>query len=112
LIAWCKEELHLHHTLRCGDVLTGDRPADRGLMYTDRVGDLHHRHRFKKGCAFIQKIALPFNNLDGDVQDGLLPLMDAFYQKLATPDFFSDVVSDFTAVAALRHQISVGFVDP
>ncbi len=81
-------------------------------MHTDRVCDLHHRHRFEEGGPVIQKVALPFYDLDRNIQDGLLPLMDAFDQKLTTPDFFSNVVSDFTAVPALRHQISISLVNP
>ena len=72
-------------------------------------------------CAMVMgfRCATPFSmnsrwrlhNLPRDVQDGLLPLVQALDEKFSGADFFADVILHLGVILALRHQILVGVAD-
>ena len=111
LIAGREKIFHLEHALRRGHVFAGDGAADGGLVHADRVGDLHHRHRFQLRRAVIEEIALPRNDLVRDVRNRLLALVDRFDQEFSASDFIADVILHFAAIAVLRHDVLVGVAD-
>ncbi len=80
-------------------------------MHADRICDLHHRHRLEERRPSLEKLALPFHDLVGNVGNGLLTLMDRLDQKFAAPDLVANVILHFAAVAVLRHDVFVGIAD-
>jgi hypothetical protein len=47
----------------------------------------------RKRPAFLHELALAFDQLVADVQNGLLPLLQALDQEFSRPDFFPDVLA-------------------
>ena len=81
-------------------------------MHADDFGDLHHRQWFEGGHAFVHEFALAFYDLARNVQNRLLPLVQALDQKFSGADFFADVIANFRRILALGHQIFVSVADP
>ena len=76
-------------------VFTGYGAAHRGFMHADDFGHLHHRQRLEEGDAFVHELALSLHDFVSDVQNSLLPLVQALDQKFTGADFFPDVFADF-----------------
>ena len=75
-----EEKFHFKDTLGRSYVLTRNGATDGCFVNANRVGYLYHGQRFKKGRTFLEKLTLPFHNLDRNIQNGLLPLVDALRQ--------------------------------
>ena len=86
-IAGGEEKFHLEQALRRLHIFAGHGPAHGGFMDAHHGRHLHHGQRLQVGDPVFQKIALPFYNLIGDVQNRLLPLVQALDQEFSRADF-------------------------
>ena len=80
-------------------------------MDTDDLGHLDHREGLQTRDAFFHELALAMDDFPGNVEDRLLPLVQALDQKLPGPDFLANVVAHLGGVLALGHQILVCIAD-
>ena len=54
---------------------------------------------------------LSFHDFVRDVQDCLLPLVNALDQEFPAANLFSDIIPNVRSIRSLRHQVFVGFAD-
>ena len=54
---------------------------------------------------------LALHNFVRNVQDCLLPLVNALDQEFPAANFFSDIIPNVRSIRSVRHQVFVGFAD-
>ena len=111
MITGREEVFHFEHALGRGHVFAGDRAAHCGLVHTDGVSDLNHRHRLQLGRAMLEELALTFYDLMSNVGNCLLALVNRFDQEFSASNFVANVILHFAAIPILRHDVFVGVAD-
>ncbi len=106
-----EEEFEFEHAVGGGDVFSGDRAADGGLVDTDFLCHGGHVQGAELGGAGGEELALVFDDFSRDFLDGLLTLMDGADEELAATDFLADVEADILIAAGLAEQVFVGVAD-
>ena len=71
-------------------------------MHAHDFGDLRHGHRLQVRDALLHEFALAFHDLLADVQNRLLPLVQALDEEFSGADFFADVILHLGIVFAVR----------
>ena len=112
LVARREEVLQVKHPVGRRHVLARNRTAHRGLVHADGVCNHHHGHRPQRTGSNLHELPLTQHNLVSDVRNRLLPLVNAFDQKLAAADFITDVILHFAAAPVLGHQVFVHIRNP
>lgn len=106
-----EEEFHVEHAVGRGDVFASDGTADGGLVHADFLGHGGHVEGPEVVGAFLQELALVFEDLRGDAVNGLLPLVDGADEELAAADFVAHVVADLAVAGGLAEEVLVGVAD-
>src|SRR5205823_5310036 len=85
-----EEILHLEQALRGLDILAGNGPAYGRFVHPHDLGYLNHGQWFEERDPLFHELALTAHDFTGDVENGLLALVQALDEKFSRANFFTD----------------------